>query len=67
MNKVVKRGDIWWCNFAGGVGSEQSDLRPSVIVSNSMCNTHSSVVTVVPLTTATKTHANTNRDVLAVV
>lgn len=52
---VVKRGDIWWCNFTGGVGSEQNDLRPSVIVSNSFCNTYSSVVTVVPLTTATKT------------
>lgn len=52
---VVKRGDVWWCDFSGGVGSEQSDLRPSIVVSNSMCNTHSNVVTVVPLTTATKT------------
>lgn len=53
---VVKRGDVWWCDFSGGVGSEQSDLRPSVIVSNSLCNTYSSVVTVIPLTTAAKTH-----------
>lgn len=55
MNMIVKRGDVWWCDFSTGVGREQSGLRPAIIVSNKMCNEHSSIVTVVPLTTATKT------------
>lgn len=55
-DEVVKRGDIWWCDFNGGVGREQCDLRPSIIVSNSLCNRNSSIVTVVPLTTRTKTN-----------
>lgn len=55
MYVPVKRGDIWWCDFSTGVGREQSGLRPAIIVSNKMCNEHSSTITVVPLTTATKT------------
>lgn len=55
MNVAVRRGDVYWCDFNTGVGREQSGLRPAVVVSNKMCNEHSSIVTVVPLTTATKT------------
>lgn len=54
MSDTVRRGDIWWCDFSTGIGREQSGLRPSIIVSNKMCNEHSTIVTVVPMTTATK-------------
>lgn len=48
------RGDLFWAENYSAHGSEQSGRRPYLIVSNNMNNNHSSMVTVVPLTTHEK-------------
>ncbi|MBQ9113893.1 MAG: type II toxin-antitoxin system PemK/MazF family toxin [Clostridia bacterium] len=63
--ETISRGEIYWLrNGAEGVGSEQVGLRPCVVVSNEKANTYSTMVTIVPLTTAEKkplpTHAEIN-------
>ena len=37
-----------------GMGSEQTGIRPCIIVSNNVCNKVSPVITVIPLTTKIK-------------
>lgn len=60
-DKEVRRGEVYWCEFNYGTGSEQVGNRPAVVVSNDKCNEFSQTITVVPLTTAVKkklpTHA----------
>ena len=53
MNKtdLVRRGQIYWVDFVGGVGSTQNGIRPAVIVSNNVGNKYSPVIIVSPLTT----------------
>ena len=61
FEKDIHRGDVYWCEFCYGVGSEQIGKRPAVVVSNDKCNEFSHTITVVPLTSAVKkklpTHA----------
>ena len=52
--REIKRGDVYWCEFQYGTGSEQVGTRPVVIVSNDICNETSTIVTVVPLTSSFK-------------
>ena len=52
--RQVRRGEVYWCEFAYGVGGEQIGNRPVVIVSNDKCNEFAMTVTVVPLTSAVK-------------
>lgn len=53
---IIKRGQIWIANLniLKNKNSIQQGIRPIVIVSNEKCNIHSSVITVVPLTTKNK-------------
>jgi mRNA interferase MazF len=46
----MRRGEVYWGNFDPTVGSEIQKTRPCLIVSNDIANLHSSVVTVLPLT-----------------
>lgn len=46
----IKRGDIWMVNLPPSDSSIQSGIRPCIIVSNEQCNTFSSVLHCVPLT-----------------
>ena len=50
----MKRGEIWWITNDGATGCEQRGIRPALIVSNDLCNTHSPVIQMVPLTCARK-------------
>lgn len=50
----MKRGEIWWITNDGQLGCEQRGIRPALIVSNDLCNTHSPVIQMVPLTCARK-------------
>lgn len=47
----MKRGEVYWGNFDPTIGSEIKKTRPCLIVSNDIANLHSSVITVLPLTT----------------
>lgn len=50
----MHRGEVYWMNVESNVEHINKGFRPVLIVSNDSCNEHSSVVTVVPLTTADK-------------
>lgn len=54
MNKIIRRGDIWWVDFGEQDGSEQSGTRPAVVVSNNKNNKYSPTIQVLPITTANK-------------
>ncbi len=65
----IKRGDIFIVRIEDNIKSYvnrhiQQGARPVIVVSNDMCNKHSQVVEVVPLTRQTKnnlpTHVNIN-------
>lgn len=52
---MCRRGDIYLadCGNRDGGSSLQRGVRPVLVVSNDMANTHSPVVTIVPLTSRT--------------
>ena len=59
--RTFRRGDIYYVNKAGvTTGSEQTPGRPAIIVSNDMCNTYSSTIEVVYLTTQQKSDLPTH-------
>lgn len=52
--KTIFRGDIYYCDLSPAIGSEQSGLRPCVVIQNNMGNLYSRTVIVAPLTTKIK-------------
>ena len=48
--RMVKRGQVYRCNFGCGIGSEMSKERPAVIVQNNIGNLHSGNTIVIPIT-----------------
>lgn len=53
-NRTVERGEIYYCELTGVVGSEASGKRPVLIISNNENNKHSSKVNAILLTTKPK-------------
>jgi mRNA interferase MazF len=47
----MKRGEVWWVEFASAGGGEIQKGRPAVIVSNDAANKHLNRAQVTPLTT----------------
>ena len=54
-NRILKRGQVYRCNFGCGIGSEMQKERPAVIVQNDIGNLHSSNTIVIPITHDTST------------
>jgi mRNA interferase MazF len=52
MNKDIKRGEIYWLDWYPGRGSEQTGLRPSLVIQNNTGNKYSSNTIVSAITTA---------------
>ena len=52
MPKDVTRGEIYWVNWHPGRGSEQSGLRPALVIQNNIGNQYSPTTIVAALTTA---------------
>jgi mRNA interferase MazF len=50
----MKQGEIWFANLDPTEGSEQSGLRPVLIVSGNLANHYAPVVVCCPLTTKLK-------------
>jgi mRNA interferase MazF len=46
----IKRGDIYFADLSGSVGSEQKGIRPVIILQNNIGNKYSPTLTVAPLT-----------------
>lgn len=61
--KEIHRGEIWYISFGQTFGSEMQKTRPVVIISNESCNTHSSICTVVPITSKEKKPLPTHVDI----
>lgn len=54
-NTDIKQWDIVEIDFGRNSGSVQSGKRPAIVVSNNINNMHSPNITVIPMTTKTKT------------
>ena len=52
MSKEVKRGEIYWVDWSPGRGSEQSGLRPALIIQNDTGNKYSPTTIVASISTA---------------
>jgi mRNA interferase MazF len=52
MPKDIKRGEIYWIDWNPGRGSEQSGLRPALVIQNDIGNKFSPTTVVAALTTA---------------
>lgn len=67
MEKEINKGDIFYANLDGAVGSEQQGNRPVVIVQNDIGNKYSPTTIILPLTkklnrkTRIPTHFNINK------
>ena len=46
----INRGDVFLVDFNPTVGAETCKVRPAVVVSNNINNTHSPIVSVAPVT-----------------
>lgn len=60
----IKRGDIFYADLGEVVGSEQSGIRPIVIVQNDIGNKHSPTVIALPITSRSKTKLPTHVTIL---
>ena len=52
MSGEVKRGEIYWVDWSPGRGSEQSGLRPALVIQNDTGNKFSSTTIVASVSTA---------------
>ena len=65
MERIIKRGDIYYAELNPVIGSEQGGTRPVLIISNDIGNRHSPTVIVAAITSKTQskaklpTHAST--------
>lgn len=50
MDRIIKRGDIYYANLNPVIGSEQGGTRPVLIISNDTGNKHSPTVIVAAIT-----------------
>lgn len=53
-----RRGQVYWCEFGENVGSEQSERRPALILSNNPSNQSSPNVIVAPITNTASANAS---------
>lgn len=51
MSKEIKRGEIYWVDWSPGRGSEQSGVRPALVIQNDIGNRFSSTIIVASIST----------------
>ncbi len=59
MERTIRRGDIYYAELNPVVGSEQDGIRPVLIISNDIGNSHSPTVIIAAITGKTQTKAHT--------
>lgn len=59
---IVKKGEIYYCNFGRNIGSEQDEYRPAIILQNDAGNVFSSTTIVAPITKEEKSDLPTHID-----
>ena len=52
MSRDIKRGEIYWVDWNPSRGSEQSGLRPALVIQNDIGNKYSPTTIVAAVTTA---------------
>lgn len=57
MDRIIKRGDIYYAELNPVIGSEQGGTRPVLIISNDIGNRHSPTVIVAAITSRVHTKA----------
>lgn len=57
MERMIKRGDIFYAELNPVIGSEQGGTRPVLVISNNMGNRHSPTIIIAPITSRTHTKA----------
>ena len=57
MDRIIKRGDIYYAELNPVVGSEQGGTRPVLIISNDIGNRHSPTVIIAAITSRVQTKA----------
>ena len=57
---TVYRGEIYLIDLSGQVGSEQSGVRPAIILQNDSGNEHSPTTIIAPLTSRSKNMSATH-------
>ena len=63
MERTIRRGDIFMADLNPIIGSEQGGIRPVLILSNNLGNTHGPTVIAAPITSRRKgetSYARTN-------
>lgn len=65
--RVVRRGEVYQCNFGIGIGSEMQKERPCVVIQGNVGNLNSGNVIVAPITHTSKpipsmAHITTQKD-----
>lgn len=50
VEKLIKRGDIYWVNLPDSNGREIKDKHPAVVISNDKQNTASPLIIITPIT-----------------
>ncbi len=57
MERIIRRGDIFYADLNPVVGSEQGGTRPVLIISNDIGNRHSPTVIIAAITSRIQTKA----------
>ena len=57
MERMIKRGDIFYAELNPVIGSEQGGTRPVLVISNDIGNKYSPTVIIAPITSRTHTKA----------
>lgn len=57
MERIIRRGDVFYAELNPVIGSEQGGTRPVLVISNNMGNRHSPTIIIAPITSRTHTKA----------
>lgn len=50
MTGEIKQGDVVWLNLSPTIGSEQSGIRPCIVIQSNILNKYAPTIIVIPLT-----------------